>query len=106
MEYIIIPTEVFEQADMELAKKLGLDNPRKSIDGSEVIMHVECYDRLFLFGQTPSPQRKARNVASYQVYDSNSDEFNELLSSEAWSMPEDEPMPEDEIQQQQIASES
>lgn len=84
MQYIIIPTEVFEQADMALAKKLGLDQPRKSVDGTEVIMHIESYNRLF----SGAKSRKAR--IAYPIYESDTTEFTELLSSQAWTAPEED----------------
>lgn len=88
MQYIIIPTKIFKQADMTLAKRLGLDNPRKSVDGSEVVMHIESFERLF--GQNGSKLRKTRQRVSYPVYESGSYELEELLASEAWSIPDEE----------------
>lgn len=82
MEYIIIPTEVYEQADMTLAKKLGLDNPRKSVDGSEVIMHIECYNRLFK--DAPTTFR----ANPYPVYDGDNEELQSLLNSDLWTTNE------------------
>lgn len=86
MQYIIIPTEVFETADMVKAKRLGLDYPRKSIDGTKVIMHIESYNRLF--GSSSSTARKAR--IAYPIYESDSEEFNELLTSSEWQSEESE----------------
>lgn len=86
MEYIIIPTEVFEQADKELAKKLRLDNPRKSVDGTEVIMHIECYNRLF---GIKSFARQSRSRIIYPIYKSDSHAFEQLINSDAWSTSED-----------------
>lgn len=81
MKYIIIPAEKYEQADKHLAEKLGLDQPRHSIDGTEVVMHAECYERLF-----PSSTRRRSRVA-YPIYDSEDETFEMLMHSEAWSMP-------------------
>lgn len=78
-EYIIIPAEVFEQANKTLAKKLGLDKPRKSVDGTEVIMHIKSYDRLF------GGSIYETNVQSYPIYDRYSEELKELLNSSIWT---------------------
>lgn len=89
MEYIIIPTETYEQADKQLAKKLGLDHPRKSIDGTEVIMHIECFERLFgKNGANISLSRRAS--VSFPIYESGTEEFDTLIQSSAWYIPEEE----------------
>lgn len=82
MQYIIIPIEKYEQADKQIAEKLGLSNPRKSVDGTEVIMHIENYARLF------GAASKARSKANYPIYDSEDAAFAELMQSEAWSTEE------------------
>lgn len=78
MRYIIIPTNVFEQADMSLAQKLGLSNPRKSIDGQSVIMHIESFNKLFSESSYPK--------GSYMILDSESEEFKELINSDIWTV--------------------
>lgn len=83
MKYIIIPAEKYEQADKQLAEKLGLANPRRSVDGSEIVMHTECYERLF--GSTG----RLRSKAAYPVYDSEDSAFDELMRSTAWTSPEE-----------------
>lgn len=85
MKYIIIPTDVFAQADMLLAERLGLANPRKSVDGSEVIMHVENYEKLF--GSAPVTSRARSQFAIYQ---SGSKELSDLLASDDWASKEEE----------------
>lgn len=85
MRYVIMPTEVFETADMALARRLGLDRPRRSLDGSEVIMHAECFARLF--GPMEAAGRRARRPLA--VYE-DGEELSELLSSELWTRPEPE----------------
>lgn len=82
MQYIIIPTELFEQADMTLAEKLGLNNPRRSVDGTEVVMHLESYNKLFGENDTTT-------YREFPIYDSNSEEFVELLNSDVWSSSEE-----------------
>ncbi|MDE6276836.1 MAG: hypothetical protein K2M06_01870 [Muribaculaceae bacterium] len=89
MQYIILPAEVFEQADIARARALGLDKPRRSVDGTEVIMHVESYERLF--PSSSAGTRKTRRSASYPIYDSDTSEFAELLASDAWASEEEIP---------------
>lgn len=86
MKYIIIPTEVFAQADMQLAERLGLATPRKSVDGSEVIMHVENYEKLF--GSAPAPKSRSGSP-EYSIYDSGSEELKQLLDSPEWASSEE-----------------
>lgn len=84
MEYIILPSERYEQADKALAKRLGLDQPRRSIDGSQIIMHLECYHSLFAYAPAVS---STISQPDYPIYDSNDEALKRLLESEAWSAP-------------------
>lgn len=82
-----MPSERFAQADMDAARRLGLSEPRRSVDGTEVVMHKECYDRLFPV--SPSDGRR-RKRAAYPVYDSEDEAFGELMRSEAWCSEREE----------------
>lgn len=87
MKYIIIPANKFEEVDKVLAKKLGLDKPRRSIDGTEVIMHIESYQRLFANIPTAF---NTQNTESYPIYDHQNEDFISLMQSDKWTISEEE----------------
>lgn len=93
MEYIIIPKELFDTVPEEARIELGIDQPRTSVDGTEVILHVEHYDQLFPPTSTLSDDEEntdTRIIRAYPTYENPSVEFSAVLESEKWS-PKEEP---------------
>lgn len=90
MKYIVFPVEKLNEVPQEVLDELHLA-PRKSIDGTEVIMKVANYEMLFPSVMTlpelgeETPQEPE---IPYPVYDSNSEELDNLLNSSDWSSPE------------------
>lgn len=82
MQYIVIPASLFSEADPATARRLALDCPRHSLDGSEIIMHIESFHRLF-----PAATFSLRSP--YPVYESG-DPLDALLQSPQW-MPQSDP---------------
>lgn len=86
MRYIIIPSSVFDSFNIEVARQYGLDKPRRSVDGTKVIMHVENYELLVNSVEDSTPRLKSRSV--YPVYESDDSEFKELMESSQWTIEE------------------
>lgn len=80
MKYIVVPTESLNLFDSNELKKLGLENPRISLDGSLAIMHLENYYRLY-------PAIFVSRYSDLPIYESGA-ELDALLNSEAWSRSE------------------
>lgn len=86
MKYIVFPVEKLNEVPQEVLDELHLA-PRKSIDGTEVIMKVANYEMLFpsimtlpLLDEEETPQEP---VYPYPVYEG--EELNTLLSGPDWS---------------------
>lgn len=86
MKYIVIPRELFDTIPEEIKKKLGIDSPRMSTDGTEVMLHIEHYDTLFPPVMTLEEDEN-NNTANYPfpVYEAVTTEFNSLITSDEWS---------------------
>lgn len=86
MRYIVIPRELFDTIPEEIKKKLGIDSPRMSTDGTEVMLHIEHYDTLFPPVMTLEEDEN-NNTANYSfpVYEAATTEFNSLIASDKWS---------------------
>lgn len=93
MEYIIIPKEVFDTVPEEVKKELGIDSPRMSVDGAEVLLHVEHYDTLFPPTSLLSDDEESndnRIIRTYPTYVNPSEEFENLINSDKWSRDPDQ----------------
>lgn len=92
MKFIIIPKEVFNLALIDRLKELGIDNPRTSVDGKQVLLHIEHYNSIEEF---PSPiyalaDGEIETVQyPYPVYNNPSDELSALLNSDEWTSKEE-----------------
>lgn len=86
MKYITFPTANLNEIPQEVLDKLHLV-PRKSVDGTQVIMKLVHYEMLFpsvmtllLLDEEEIPQEP---VYPYPVYEG--EELNTLLSGPEWS---------------------
>lgn len=85
MKYITFPTENLNEIPQEVLDELHLV-PRKSVDGTQVIMKLDRYEKLFPSVMTlpelgeETPQEP---VYPYPVYEG--EELNTLLSGPKWS---------------------
>lgn len=89
MKYITFPTANLNEIPQELLDELHLV-PRKSVDGTQVIMKLVHYETLFpsvmtlpLLDDEETPQEP---VYPYPVYEG--EELNTLLSGPEWSSSE------------------
>lgn len=89
MKYIVFPTEKLNEIPQELLDELHLV-PRKSVDGTQVIMKLVHYETLFpsvmtlpLLDEEETPQEP---VYPYPTYEG--EELNTLLSGPEWSSSE------------------
>ena len=89
MKYITFPTANLNEIPQEVLDELHLV-PRKSIDGTQVIMKLDHYEMLFpsimtlpLLDEEETPQEP---VCPYPVYEG--EELNALLASSEWSSNE------------------
>lgn len=86
MKYIVFPTEKLNEIPQEVLDELRL-TPRKSVDGTQVIMKLVHYETLFpsvmtlpLLDEEETPQEP---VYPYPTYEG--EDLNVLLSSPEWS---------------------
>lgn len=86
MKYITFPTKNLNEIPQEVLDELHLV-PRKSVDGTQVIMKLVHYEMLFpsvmtlsLLDEEETPQEP---VYPYPVYEG--EELNTLLSGPKWS---------------------
>lgn len=88
MKYIVFPTEKLNEIPQEVLDELHLV-PRKSVDGTQVVMKLVHYETLFPSVMTlplldeETPQEP---VYPYPVYEGK--ELNELLGSSEWTSNE------------------
>lgn len=89
MKYIVFPTEKLNEIPQEVLDELNLI-PRKSVDGTQVIMKLVHYEALFpsimtlpLLDDEETPQEP---VYPYPTYEG--EELNTLLSGPEWSSSE------------------
>nr|DAR32427.1 MAG TPA: hypothetical protein [Bacteriophage sp.] len=82
-EYIIVPTSILEGVDKELEYR------RKSVDGAQMILHIEIYNELFP-PVAPLADGLDDNPITYpySVYDQ--DDAQELLSGKEWTKEDKE----------------
>lgn len=89
MKYIVFPSEKLNEIPQEVLDELHLI-PRKSVDGTQVIMKLVHYEALFpsimtlpLLDDEETPQEP---VYPYPTYEG--EELNTLLSGQEWSSSE------------------
>lgn len=89
MKYITFPTANLNEIPQEVLDELHLV-PRKSVDGTQVIMKWDHYEKLFpsimtlpLLDEEETPQEP---VYPYPTYEGES--LTELLQSEEWTPTE------------------
>lgn len=85
MKYIVFPVEKLNEVPQEVLDELHLA-PRKSIDGTEVIMKVANYEMLFPSVMTlpePGKETPQEPVYPYPVYEGES--LDNLLSGYKWT---------------------
>lgn len=89
MKYIVFPSEDLNAIPQEVLDELHL-TPRKSVDGTQVIMKLNHYEKLFpsimtlpLLGE----EEKTENpIYPYPTYEG--EELNTLLFGPEWSSSE------------------
>lgn len=87
MKFIVLPIEdaklVFTEQELE--------THRKSIDGTEVIIHEETLlERREALGMSTLSTDEDREIQwTYPNYEYNTDELNTLLESDKWSSKEE-----------------
>lgn len=89
MKYIVFPSDNLNAIPQEVLDELHLV-PRKSVDGTQVIMRLVHYETLFpsimtlpLLDEEETPQEP---VYPYPTYEG--EELNTLLSGPEWSSSE------------------
>lgn len=89
MKYITFPTANLNEIPQEVLDELHL-TPRKSVDGTQVIMKLAHYETLFpsvmtlpLLDDEETPQEP---VCPYPVYEG--EELDKLLSGSKWTSKE------------------
>ena len=89
MKYIVFPTENLNEIPQEVLDELHL-TPRKSVDGTQVIMKLVHYETLFPSVMTlpllDDEETLQEPVYPYPTYEG--EELNTLLSSPEWSSNE------------------
>jgi hypothetical protein len=88
MKFIVLP---IEDAKIIFTEK-ELETHRKSIDGTEVIVHEETLlEKRQALDMSILPTDENRVIQwTYPNYEYNTDELNNLLKSEKWSNKEEE----------------
>lgn len=84
MKYITFPAELLDEITQERLEELHL-SPRRSVDGTEIIMKVVNYEKLFPSVQTlPELDGEPQEVVyPYPVYEG--EELEQLLASAEWT---------------------
>lgn len=85
MKYIVFPVEKLNEVSQEVLDELHLV-PRKSVDGTEVIMKVANYEKLFPFIMTLPLDDELDTqevIYPYPVYEGN--QLMDLLNNKNWS---------------------
>lgn len=86
MKYIVFPVEKLDEIPQEVLDELHL-TPRKSVDGTQVIMKLVHYEALFPSVMTlpllDEEETPLEPVYPYPVYEN--EELSALLSSSEWS---------------------
>ena len=86
MKFIILP---IEDAKIIFTEK-ELETHRKSVDGSQVIVHEETLiEKQEAMGMTILPSEETGQIEwTYPNYEYNSDELNSILDSDKWNKEE------------------
>lgn len=87
MQYIKFPAEKFNEVSNEVLDELHL-SPRKSVDGSQVIMKLANYERLFPSVMTLPvfEDKEPQIIYPYPTYEGAG--LDELLNSPEWTAKE------------------
>lgn len=87
MKFIVLP---IEDAKLIFTEK-ELETHRKSIDGSEVIVHEETLlEKRQALGMSTLPTDEVEEIQwTYPNYEYESKELNDLLESDKWNSKED-----------------
>ena len=87
MKFIVLP---LEDAKLIFTEK-ELETHRKSIDGTEVIVHEETLlEKRQALGMSVLPTDENEVIQwTYPNYEYNTDELNTLLESDKWSSKEE-----------------
>lgn len=89
MKYIVFPSENLNAIPQEVLDELNL-TPRKSVDGTQVIMKIVHYETLFPSVMTlpllDNEETSPEPVYPYPTYEG--EELNTLLSGPEWSSSE------------------
>ena len=88
MKYIVFPSENLNAIPQEVLDELHL-TPRKSVDGTQVIMKLDHYEKLFPSIMTLPllDEEKTENpIYPYSTYEG--EELNSLLSGPEWASSE------------------
>lgn len=89
MKYIVFPTENLNEIPQEVLDELHLV-PRKSTDGTQVIMKVVNYEKLFPSAITlPAPEEDEPQEVIYPYPTYQGDSLDTLLSGSQWIAPEE-----------------
>lgn len=83
MQYIILPAEILTEITQEILDQLSL-SPRYSIDGTEVIMKLDNYYKLFPQVNTLDEEGEPI-LPSFPIYTNGTNELDTLLSSSTWT---------------------
>ena len=89
MKYIVFPTVNLNEIPQSVLDELHLI-PRKSVDGTQVIMKVDNYEKLFPSAMTlplldeETPQEPVYPYPTYEC-----DALEELLNSDKWTNKEE-----------------
>lgn len=89
MKYIVFPTEKLNEVPQEVLDELHLV-PRKSIDGTQVIMKITNYEKLFPSAMTlpmVDSEEPQEIVYPYPTYEGQS--LNNLLKGSMWTELDD-----------------
>ena len=89
MKYIVFPSEKLDEIPQEMLDELHL-TPRKSVDGTQVIMKIVHYEALFPSIMTlpllDEKEKTENPIYPYPTYEG--EELNSLLSGPEWSSNE------------------
>ncbi len=88
MKYIVFPSENLNAIPQEVLDELHL-TPRKSVDGTQVIMKLDHYEKLFPSIMTlPLLDEEKTENPIYPYFTYEGEELNSLLSGPEWSSSE------------------
>lgn len=87
MKYIVFPAEKLDEVSKELLEELHL-SPRYSVDGTEVIMKVINYEKLFPSTMIlPMLDGNESQEVTYEYPTYEGESLKELLNSSIWMEP-------------------